>query len=112
MRTKNLTVRKRPLNLNEALILFAKLRAGESVLEESAQMGQRLIREIQYLHRVLREVRKTLPQSYNDYFDPARMDTALARTTMDGPQQCHECGGSGENPITGTICSTCHGNDR
>ena len=96
MRTKHLTVRKHPLNLNEALILFARLRSGESVLEDAARLGQRLVREIQYLHRILRDVRGAMPASYNDYFDPARVDTALARTSVDGSRaDPRGCGCSG-----------------
>ena len=74
--------RKRPLNLSHALILFGKLRSDPAVRPEAVKIGQRLVREIQYLHKVLAYTRATLPARHSEYADPARLDTALARTCV------------------------------
>ena len=82
MRHKALKSRREPLNLSDALITFGLLKDDVTLAVEAAKLGQRLVREIQYLHGIIDEVRDTLPDTYNDYFDPARLDSALARTKV------------------------------
>jgi hypothetical protein len=82
VRHKALQVRQVPLNLTAALQVFGNLRRSAPEHAEAARVGQRLVREIQYLHRILAEVRETLPDTYDGYFDPLRLDAALGRTTV------------------------------
>jgi len=83
MRHKLLKVRQTPLNLSEALIEFGLLKENPlQYAQNAAKLGQRLVREIQYLHGLIAEIRATLPERYHDYIDPARVDTALARTAV------------------------------
>ena len=74
-----------PLDLGEALVTFGKLRTEHPEHERIANLGQRMVREIQHLHNVLKAVRTGLPARYQDYIDPARVDTALARTKVESP---------------------------
>lgn len=82
MRHKNLKRRSKPINLSEAFIAFGMLRNERPEYEKTAKMGMRLIREMQHLHRFLAEIRETLPDTYDGYIDPQRVDIVLARTTV------------------------------
>ena len=82
MRLKGLKARKKPLNLTAALIAFGKLRESHPECVAEVKLGERLVRELQYLHGVLRAVRATLPKDYHAYVDPVRLDLALARTSV------------------------------
>lgn len=75
-------VRQHPLNLTNALIAFGKLRASHPELLSEIKLGQRLVRELQYMHGLLKELRATLPKDYHGYVDPIRIDRALARTSV------------------------------
>lgn len=74
--------RKPALDLGEALIMFGKLRTEHPECAVAARLGQRLVREIQHLHTVLKYVRRGLPSRYGEYPDPLRVDMALARTVV------------------------------
>jgi hypothetical protein len=79
---------KNPLNLTDTLITFGKFKDAHRDAHDwpecraIANLGQRMVREIQHLHKVLIEVRKMLPATYHDYFDPMRLDKLLARTEV------------------------------
>lgn len=86
-RRHNLKRRRVPLNLSEALVAFGKLRGTHPDSETTAKLGLRLVREIQYLHRLLAAVRSTLPDTHDGYIDPQQLDTALARTAVRNEQE-------------------------
>lgn len=82
MRYKGLKARRQPLNLSNALIAFGKLRESHPELLTEIKLGEKLVREIQYLHGLLKEIRAILPKDYDGYIDPTRVDLALARTAV------------------------------
>lgn len=82
MRHKNLRTRRNPLNLTDAIGTFGKLKGEHPCCADAARLGQRLVREVQYLHGLLYEVRAMLPETYAGYADPARLDAALGRTCV------------------------------
>lgn len=72
-----------PIDLGEAMALFGILKREHPECLLEARLGMRLIRLVQHLHNVIKDVRKALPQTYDGYADPARLDAALSRTKLE-----------------------------